>query len=183
MAGVFKEAVLTRKGIALLAKAQAGQGTITLTKAAAGSGSYSDGEALTNRTALKTQKQIFPLSMVKTQNSTNVYVKFIMTNKQDSGNLTAGYYVKEVGIFAQDPDEGEILYAIAVAITDQWDYMPAYNDLIPSTITVDFLTEVANADTVTIESPNILYLYDDKTGQKYGFGIENGLFYYEEVEG
>lgn len=45
MAGIFKEAVLTAKGIALLAKAQAGQCKINLTKAAAGNGSYSDGEA------------------------------------------------------------------------------------------------------------------------------------------
>ena len=34
MAGVFKQAVLTAKGIALLAKAQAGECTINLTKAA-----------------------------------------------------------------------------------------------------------------------------------------------------
>ena len=32
MAGVFREAVLTTKGIALLAKAQAGECTINLTK-------------------------------------------------------------------------------------------------------------------------------------------------------
>lgn len=38
MAGVFKEAVLTAKGIALLAKAQAGRCTIKLTKAATGDG-------------------------------------------------------------------------------------------------------------------------------------------------
>ena len=61
MAGVFKEAVLTAKGIALLAKAQAGKCAIKLTKAATGDGSYSDGEALTNRTALKSKKQEFAL--------------------------------------------------------------------------------------------------------------------------
>ena len=91
MAGVFKQAVLTAKGIALLAKAQAGECTINLTKAASGNGSYSDGEALINRTSLKAQKQTFPLTTVTTQNQTNVYVKFIMTNKQDSGNLQNGY--------------------------------------------------------------------------------------------
>lgn len=182
MAGVFKEAVLTAKGIALLAKAQSGRCTITLTKAAAGNGSYSEGEALTNRTALKAQKQQFGLKTVTTQNKTNVYVKFIMTNKQDTGNLANGYYVKEVGIFAMDPDEGEILYALAIAVTDQWDYMPAYNDLLPSTITVDFLTEVANADNVTIEAPNAMYLYDQTTGDKYVLGVDKGLIYYEEVE-
>lgn len=91
--------------------------------------------------------------------------------------------VKEVGIFANDPDEGEILYAIAIAETDQWDYMPAYNDLLPSTITVDFLTEVANADEVVITTPNETYLYDQTTGDKYVLGVDNGLLYFEEVEG
>ena len=183
MAGVFQEAVLTAKGIALLAKAQAGRCTIKLTKAAAGNGSYSSGESLINKTALKAQKQTFPLTTVTVQNQTNVYVKFIMSNNQESGNLRNGYYVKEVGIFAQDPDEGEILYAIAIGVENQWDYMPAYNDLLPSTITVDFLTEVANADQVTIVTPNQMYLYDNATGDKYVLGIENGLMYYEEVEG
>ena len=182
MAGAFQASVLTKKGIALNAKAQAGRCKITLTKAAAGDGSYSSAEDLTSRTALKSQKQTFPLNTVTVQNQSNVFVKFIMTNKQDSGNLKNGYYVKEVGLFATDPDEGEILYAIAIGVQDQWDYMPAYNDLLPSTITVDFLTEVSNADTVTIEAPNQMYLYDETTGDKYVLGIENGLLYYEEVE-
>ena len=163
MAGVFKEAVLTAKGIALLAKAQAGRCTIKLTKAATGDGSYSDGEALTNRTALKSKKQEFALITVTTQNQSNVYVK-------------------EVGIYAQDPDEGEILYALAVGVANQWDYMPAYNDLLPSTITMDFLTEVANATDVTIVTPNSMYLYDQTTGDKYVLGVDKGLLYYEEVE-
>ena len=110
-------------------------------------------------------------------------MKIVMSNKQDTGNLEHGYYVKEVGIFANDPDEGEILYAIAVAITDQWDYMPAYNNLLPSTITVNFLTEVSNASEVTIEAPNQYFLYDQVTGGKYTLGVENGLLYFEEVEG
>lgn len=183
MAGIFNEAVLTKKGIALLAKAQAGRCAISLTKAATGSGSYASSEDLTARTTLKSQKQTFPLVMVKTQNETNVYVKFIITNKPDTGDpLGTGYYVKEVGLFATDPDDGEILYAIATAVTDQWDYMPSYNNLLPSTITMEFLTEVANAENVTIEAPNEMYLYDNSTGDKYVLGIENGLLFYEEVE-
>ena len=144
MAGIFKESVLTKKGIALLAKAQAGRCTIKLTKAAAGDGSYTSGEDLTTRTALKSQKQTFPLTTTTVQNATNVFVKFIMSNHQDSGDLKNGYYVKEIGIFATDPDEGEILYALAIAETDQWDYMPAFNDLLPSTITIDFLPVVSS---------------------------------------
>lgn len=180
MAGIFQECVLTRKGIALLAKAQAGRCAIVLTKAAAGNGSYANSEDISSRTELKAKKQTFSLNTVTTQNQSNVFVKFVMTNKQDSGNLANGYYVKEVGIYATDPDEGEILYAIAIGVENQWDYMPAYNALLPSTITVDFLVEVSNADTVTIEMPNKQYLYDEATGQKYSLGIENGLLFYEE---
>ncbi|MEZ3503125.1 MAG: phage tail protein [Lachnospiraceae bacterium] len=183
MAGIFNEAVLTTKGIALLAKAQAGRCTISLTKAQTGDGAYASGEDLKARTALKSQRQTFPLITVRTQNATNVYVKFIITNKPESGgNLAQGYYVKEVGLFATDPDEGEILYAIATAVENQWDYMPSYNNLLPSTITLEFLTEVSNAANVTIVAPNETFLYDKATGDKYVLGIENGLMFYEEVE-
>ncbi len=182
MAGIFNEAVLTTKGIALLAKAQAGRCAIKLTKAETGSGSYARGEDLKARTALKSRMQTFPLNTVRTQNATNVYVKFIITNKQEGGNLAQGYYVKEVGLFATDPDEGEILYAIATAVENQWDYMPSYNNLLPSTITLEFLTEVSNAENVTIVAPNETFLYDKATGDKYVLGIENGLIFYEEVE-
>lgn len=187
MAGVFKEAVLTKKGIALLAKVQANGAKIELTKAVSGDGSYSTSEDLTVRTSLKSQKQEFKLVAVKRQNETNVFIKFLITNKQDGGNLINGYYIKEVGIYAKDPDEGEILYAIAIANENQWDYLPAYNDLLPSTITVNFLIEVSNADTVVIkmEAPkqvSTLVLADDDTGTKYKLGVKNGAFYYEEVE-
>jgi len=182
MAGMFNDAVLTQKGIALLAKAQAGKCTIKLTRAASGNGSYTGTEDLSQRTALKSEKQTFALDSVKTQNLTNVFIKFTITNKQESGNLTNGYLVTEIGLFATDPDEGEILYAIATGVSGQCDYMPAYNDLIPSTITIDFLTEVSNADNVTIVMPNERYFYDDTTGDKYHIGINNGLLYYEEAE-
>lgn len=182
MAGVFKEAVLTTKGIALLAKAQAGQCTIALTRAESGCGSYEDGEDIQSQTALKETMQSFSLETVTVINDTNVCTKFIITNNPDSGTLETGYYVKEIGIFATDPDEGEILYALAIAEEDKWDYMPAYNDLLPSTITVDFMIKVANASEVTITAPNRTYLYDETTGAKYILGIDDGLLYYEEVD-
>lgn len=183
MAGIFNEAVLTTKGIALLAKAQAGECAITLTKAATGSGSYSDDDDPQNQTELKNQVQEFALSAVSVQNDTNVYVKFIITNyPSEDEALEEGYYIKEIGLFANDPDDGEILYAIATAVENQWDYLPSYNDLMATTITVEFLTEVANAEEVTIEAPSGTYLYDVSDGTKYVLGIEDGLLYYEEVE-
>ncbi len=195
----FNSAVLTDKGINLLAKAQAGRTTIQFTKAATGNGSYTLGEKLNDRTALKEQKQQFLINSKSVINNSTLYLRFIITNKQESGNLDVGYYVKEVGIFANDPDEGEILYAIATAVNEQWDYLPAYNNLIPSTITMEFYTEVHNASTVNIvagagnyvtqeefeefkkkQSSDII-LEDKISGKKYKLGIENGSVFVEEV--
>lgn len=181
MAGIFNEAVLTKKGIELLAKAQAADGKITLTKAVTGAGTHSGD--LSECTALTDQRQEFPLETVTVQNKTNVFVKFIITNHPVSGgDLNEGYYVKEIGLYAKGSDEEEVLYAIATAIEGQEDYMPSYNSLLPSTITIEFLTEVANAETVTIVMNDKKYLYDDSTGAKYEIGVENGLLYIQEVE-
>ena len=104
MAGVFNQAVLTKKGIALLAKAQAGRCKINLTKAVSGNGTYSASEDLTSRTALKSQMQEFSINTVIVQNKTNVYVKFIITNYPDaSHSLAQVYYVREIGLYATDP--------------------------------------------------------------------------------
>lgn len=146
----FNAATLTKKGIALLAKAQAGQTGIEFTKAAAGDGSYGEGEALTEKESLKNQRQEFPFDKLSVVNGSTVSMKFTITNNQESGLLQEGYYVKEVGVFATDPDEGEVLYAIATAVENQWDYMPAYSSLMPAYITVEFYAEVSNAAEVTI---------------------------------
>ena len=146
----FKEAVLTRKGIALLAKAQAEQKTISFTRAITGNGEYEDGEDLSRRTELKSYQQEFAPTTIQRQNETNVYVRFSITNNPSYGPLEHGYYVTEIGLMANDPDEGEILYGIAIAEEDKADYLPAYNNLLPAVIGVDFLIEVDNAESVTI---------------------------------
>lgn len=181
MAGVFNNAVLTQKGIALLAKAQGGLCSIVLTKAATGDGSYTDGEDISQQTELKNKIQEFNLETVTVWDTNNVLVKFIITNYIDSSHiLTTGYYVKELGIYATDPDEGTILYAIATAVTDQWDYMPAYDNLLPQKIIVDMLTKVVNADDVTVIMPNREYLYDEDNGDEYELGIKSGEVYYKK---
>jgi len=146
----FKEAVLTRKGIALLAKAQAEKKTISFTRAVTGNGEYEDGEDLARREGLKSYQQEFAPTTIQRQNETNVYVRFSITNNPSYGALTHGYYVTEIGLMANDPDEGEILYGIAIAEEDKADYLPAYNNLLPAVIGVDFLIEVDNAESVTI---------------------------------
>lgn len=151
---------LTTAGKALLAKAQAGQTSIQITKAQTGSGSYSSGENIEGRTALKNPKQTFPIqSKVISDADNTVILKIAITNKSEDSTLSTGYDITEFGIFAQDPQKGEILYSIATASTS--DYMPAYNGVLPSVINMSYYLEVSNAANVTINSAGALALQAD----------------------
>ncbi len=151
----FNQAILTSAGIALLAKVQADEDTIEFTSFVTGDGYYGDGEALTGRTALKKQRQSFPINSKEVINDSTVLITCVVTNK----DLKAGYYIKEVGIYAKEKNSKSepVLYSIATAITDQWDYLPAYNNLLPATITMEFYTEVQNAKEVTFQASEMAY--------------------------
>lgn len=152
---VWNSSVLTKDGLALLAKAQAGKTKIQITAAATGSGSYTDSEDLTDRKDLKVKKQTLTINKQEIRNSSTVVLKIVISNK----DLTAGYEIKEFGVYAQDPDKGEILYSIATSKTS--DYMPAYNNVIPSVLTMYYYLEVSNAENVTINMAGALALATD----------------------
>ena len=107
----FHKRVITRKGLALLAKAQSGQCRIELTKAASGNGVYDSGEIekLELHEELKSVRQVLSFSGHPTiVDEDQVLICTIINNDE----LTEGYYILEYGIYANDPDEGEILYAL-----------------------------------------------------------------------
>lgn len=152
---IWNPGKLTKDGKALLTKAQAGKCAIQITKAQSGSGSYTSSEDISQKTALKTVKQTFPISNKVINTDSALVLKITMENS----TLTAGYDITEFGVFASDPDKGEILYSIATASTS--DYMPAYNGVVPSVINMSYYLEVANASTVTIKSAGALALQSD----------------------
>lgn len=147
MAQSFTQAVLTNVGAALLAKAQAGLATINFTKVATGDGVYPDKsvEALEQKTALVSQKQVFSLNSKEVYETTAVRVTTVITNRY----LNTGYYMNEIGLFAEDDGE-EILYSIAVAEAAQGDWMPQYNGSSAAEIIQSFVVTVDNALNVTI---------------------------------
>ena len=54
-------------------------------------------------------------------------MKASITNHDDTQTLSAGYYIREIAVFAQEDDKSdtEVLYSIAVA--DVADFLPTYN--------------------------------------------------------
>lgn len=150
----FKPGVLTAKGLALLAKWQLGRCTPTVTRAVIGSGSYGASEVITTRTALKAQKLSVGISTKYIQNASTVMLKAIF----DNTTLSTGFKVTEIGVYAMDPDDGEILYSLAVSTDESLaDYLPAYNGSYPSNIVFNYQIEVSNAETVTIQAGSGAY--------------------------
>ena len=106
--------VTTVKGRALDAKVITGKTKLTLTKFKTGDGSPVD---LENLTDLVSPQQVIPISSLTPKANGEADVEGIMTN----AGLENGYFFKEWGLFAQDPDEGEILYQVLIdANPDYW---------------------------------------------------------------
>ncbi len=144
---IFTRFALTRKGQELIAKAQAGRATINFTKFGTGSGLWRADEDLEYATELKEPRQEFSFSdiSIPAGNGSTVVVTVNITNEE----LVQLYYLNEAAIFADDPEVGEIVYAI-LASEEQTTYVPAYNGVGISNIVQRINLEVANANTVTI---------------------------------
>ncbi|MDP5276635.1 hypothetical protein [Chengkuizengella axinellae] len=110
---------LTNDGIDLQGKVQAGA-TLNFTRIAIGDGeligSLVDLTELINETFSLEIQQLDNLGGGKTQ------VKTTLVNQDNP----EGSFIREIGLFADDPDKGEILYSVANA-GDQADHLPPSN--------------------------------------------------------
>lgn len=139
----FRQLIITNKGQALMAKLIAGTANVTFTKVAASSTTYSDSQ-IPGLTGLSNVKQQVAVSKVTKINSVAVQVDAAMENSA----LTTGYYMNSLGLYAKDPDEGEILYAVAGANVGA--YMPPYNGITVSGAYLKLVTTVSNASNVSM---------------------------------
>ncbi len=171
---IFNRWSLTRGGMALITKAQAGKCNINFTKLETGNGVW--GNDIVDATALKAVKQTFAFSGIDipAANLSTVVLEAVLNNR----GLEQLYYLREMGIYATDPDEGIILYAIAVADEDTT-YLPANNGVGISTIIERINIEVVNADSVTIDTTGAVVAASDflalkRTVQGIDAGIKGG---------
>lgn len=144
--GAFKSAVITKKGQALLAKVVAGTTNFNFTSIKT-SENVLTGD-LATKTGIGTIKQSSQVASVIRQNDSNVKVSASFSNSV----LQAGYYVRNIGLYATDPQEGEICYSISVAdeTTATADWMPPFNGIGVSSLMVDLVTAVSNASSVNV---------------------------------
>lgn len=144
--GAFKSAVITKKGQALLTKAIEGTATLNFTNVKL-SEEVLSGD-IESKTSIGTIKQTVSMPSVVRQNGNNIKVTAIF----DNSKLTAGYYVRNIGLYAVDPQEGEILFSISVAdeSTATADWMPVFNGVGVSSFVVETVIEMDNSSTVNV---------------------------------
>lgn len=161
MAG-FYSAVTTDAGIALATDLLVGE-SIEFTKFVTGSGSYEGDDLirtnLQKATALRCQQQEFGVSSIEKMTDSCVLLKSLLTNK----DLTEGYRIREIGVYARKKDDGDagdgILYSISVA--PEPDYFPPYNGMFAIEIIQDYYIAVSDASEVTIQARGAVALLED----------------------
>lgn len=144
--GAFNSAVITKGGQELLAKVVAGKTKVAFTKIAVSENVLSGD--LASLTGIGTIKQSAAVASVVKQNGSNVKVSASFSNK----DLVDGYYVRNIGLYATDPDVGEILYSVSVADESvaTADWMPPFSGIGLSSLLIDLVTAVSNASNVEV---------------------------------
>lgn len=137
----FQGTILTQQGRNLLAKALTGA-NLDFTKVSLGDGVWDSSinpEQLTN---LVSPKVNLPIQDLVIQGDGTAKLRVVLTNT----GLTQGFFTRELGIFANDPDLGEILYAVAYA--NNPDFIPS-DGVVKIEDVLDIYTVVSTAQNVT----------------------------------
>lgn len=140
----YSKLYITNNGQALMAKMIAGSGSIDFTKICSSATQYSESQ-LQALTALSNIKQTTLVSKVIRTNEVAIKIEAALSNV----DLKEGYYMRTLGLYAVDPDKGEILYAVCIEKSNNC-YMPPYNGVTVSAAYLQLYTTVGNADSVSL---------------------------------
>lgn len=138
----FPALKMTAAGRELQAKAQTGQ-VLKFTRVALGDGQLVG--SIDALTALVSEKQSLAIRDQTTPGDGTSILNVIATNK----GVKTGFYVREVGTFAEDPDTlEELLYSYTNAAAES-DFLPAEGGSVTYESLFDLITVVGNAENVT----------------------------------
>ena len=142
----FSKLVITKAGQTLIAKIMAGEASdVEFTRVAASKATFTVDE-LEILSTLPDIMQEVEISYKARTNDVAVTIETAFSNHK----LTVGYNMNTLGLFAVDPDDGEILYAACVELSG-YCYMPPFNGITVSGALVKLITTVGNADKISLE--------------------------------
>lgn len=153
----FGGLILTNKGRALQAKVQAGT-PLHFTRIGIGDGNPGS-TPISTLSALIGEKKSLAINKLKTQSGGKTIVGGMLSNQE----VSVGFFFREIGYFAQDPDAGEILYCYANAGAGAEYIAPGGGpDAIEKQIDTVILT--SNAASVTADIASGIYALEEDVG-------------------
>ena len=135
---------LTNAGRNLLAKALTGK-TLTFTHAAVGNGDLGN-RSISAMTGLVSQKLTLPVTAMKTSSVGTAEVTVEISNSE----LTTGFFLKEYGLFAKDPDNSNntVLYSYCNK-GNEAGYLEGFDGTNPVHFALSLITVIDQAQNIT----------------------------------
>lgn len=142
---VWANAVITEKGLALLAKLTQGH-TLDIVEAVTGAGWVTPG-LLQKQTEVTDPKKRLTFRAVSYPETGACALPMVLSNE----GVTAGYEATQVGAFATDPDEGKILFFIAQSVdSDNGTTIPSEAEMPGYSAEWTFKLQYGQADGVNV---------------------------------
>lgn len=146
--------VITNKGLILITKLLAAGATLEFTRVAVGTGSIPSGYDPHNMAALASYRMDGAISGYGVDPDHND-IAFVVMQISSIG-IESGFAITEAGVFAKDPNEGEILYAY-LDLTEDPQYIYAEGEAISKFAEITLNVLIGEIQSVTaIISPNAL---------------------------
>lgn len=141
----WANAVMTSKGLALQSKLITGT-TLTITKVVIGAGYVTPGLLQKQTEVSEPKKTLTKLGSVSYPQEGKCAVPIKVTND----DVTTAYIAMQVGFYAQDPDEGEILYFIAQSEIGKGTEIPSKTEMPGYSAEWTFYFQYGQADHVSV---------------------------------
>ncbi|MCD6489412.1 MAG: phage tail protein [Thermodesulfobacterium sp.] len=173
----FKGTVLTQAGRNILAKALTGA-QLQFTKVQLGDGVWDESINPEDLTALVSSRIDLPINDIEITGDGTARIRVLLTNT----GLTEGFFTRELGIFAKDPETGEeTLYAVSYA--ENPDFIPSDGVTKVENI-FDVYTVISNAQNVTavISDTVVLATKQDIEEHNQDPNAHNGLINADKVD-
>lgn len=145
----YNKTVLTRAGLELAKRANAGQAKFGITRAVTSADDWSnktvqDLEEVTAIPNIMQQGTIMDTDEVESNNSV-ISVSLCFTNK----NLSTGYQIRIIGLYVKEEgQENDFLYAVTTAVTPE--YMPSFADKVLYRFNTQMYLVIGNAQSVNV---------------------------------
>lgn len=136
----------TDAGLALDQKLPNGGFDLKLTKAKAGAGKVPIAELPTLLSVKEPAQELELKDLIRPETGTTLTVPVALTNE----GLTEGYTLYQIGVYAEDPDLGEVLYLVAQSRKEDGEPIPSATNYPGFVIDWNLAVSVSNAENVQV---------------------------------